>query len=69
MDRNYSKELINNIAPLSDRIVLSFATRSLGSRKKFSVQRGWILKYINENFQVLDDFDVGGERYIVFKDK
>ncbi|MBI2045727.1 hypothetical protein HYT23_06720 [Candidatus Pacearchaeota archaeon] len=65
--RDYSKELLNEIAPLCERIVLSFATRSLGARKKFSVQRGWILKFINENFKVLDDFELGGERYIIFQ--
>lgn len=69
MERNYSKELIKNITPFLDKVVLSFATRSLGSRKKFGVQRNWILKFINENFQIIDDFEMGGERYIVFKDK
>jgi len=64
---NYSKELISEIAPLSDKIVVSFATKSLGSREKFKVKRNWIIDFIAENFQILDNFEVGGERYIAFK--
>ena len=64
--RDYSKDLIKDIAPLCDKIVLSFATKSLGKRKKFAVNRNWIVKFIGENFSILDDFECGGERYILF---
>ena len=67
MQRDYSKKLINEVAPLSDKITLSFATKSLGNRKKFSAQRNWILKFIKENYNILNDFELGGERYIIFK--
>lgn len=63
---NYSKELISEIAKISDKIVVSFATRSLGSREKFKAKRNWIVDFIKENFNVLDDFEIGGERYIAF---
>lgn len=66
---NYSKELISEIAGISDKIVVSFATRSLGSREKFKAKRNWIVDFINENFNILDDFELGGERYLVFKKK
>ncbi len=66
LKENYSKELIKEIAPLADRIVVSFATRSLGSRKKFRARRNWIADFITDNFNVLDDFETGGERYIIF---
>lgn len=65
--RDYSKELLREISPLCDRIVVSFATRSLGARKKFSAQRNWLVNFIKKNFKILDDFEIGGERYIVFK--
>ena len=66
MKRNYSKELLKEITPLCDKIIVSFATRSLGNRKKFSANRNWIVKFISENFEILDDFEIGGERYISF---
>jgi len=69
MQRNYSKELIGKILPFSDKIVLSFATKSLGSRRNFGAQRNWIVKFLEENYTILDDFEFGGERYIVFKHK
>ena len=69
MQRNYSKELLLKIVPLADRTVLSFATRSLGKRSKFSANRNWIVKFINENFSIIDDFELGGERYLIFERK
>ena len=70
IERNYSKKLLEKIVPLVDKVVLSFATRSLDKRSKFSAQRSWIKKFINENFELLEDFEFGGERYLVFqKDK
>ncbi len=67
LKRDYSKDLLTEIVPLCDRLVLSFATKSLGSRKRFGAQRGWILKFIKENFEILDDFEINGERYISFR--
>jgi len=67
--RDYSKELLWELSKLSDRIIISFATKTLGSRKKFSVQRTWITRFISENFEILDDFELGGERYISFENK
>jgi hypothetical protein len=67
LKRNYSKEIIGEIAPLCDKIVLSFATKSMGKRRKFSVNRNWITGFIAEKFEILDDFEIEGERYIVFR--
>jgi len=66
--KNYSKELISELTPLVDKFVLSFATRSLGNRKKFRAKRNWVFDFIKDNFYILDDFEVGGEKYIVFKE-
>lgn len=67
--RNYSKNLLEELSKISDRIIVSFATQSLGSRKKFSAQRSWLLRFIKENFEVLEDFEINGERYISFENK
>lgn len=67
LKKNYSKEFIFEIAHLSDRIVLSFATESMAKRQKFKVKRNWIIDFIKKNFSILDDFEFGGERYIVFR--
>ena len=66
LERNYSKELLLSIAPLVEKVVVSFATESMVSRKKFGAKRSWITNFIEENFKILDDFAIGGERYIVF---
>jgi hypothetical protein len=69
LKRDYSKELLLEIVPLVDRVVVSFATRSMISKKRFFVNRKWILDFISENFDILEDFEIGGERYIVFSRK
>lgn len=66
LERDYSKKLLSEIVPLSDRVVVSFATRSMIKREKFKVKRNWIIDFIRDNFNISDDFMVGGERYIVF---
>ena len=69
LNRNYSKKLIEELSLLVDRIVVSFATESFIKRKRFNVNREWILNFIRERFKIKDDFELGGERYLVFENK
>jgi hypothetical protein len=69
LKRDYSKELLFDITPLADKVVVSFATKSLGNRQAFKVKRNWILDFIKDNFNILDDFEIGGEHYVVFEKK
>lgn len=64
---NYSKEFIYELVPLVDEVVLSFATKTLGNRQNFTFKRNWIFNFIKKNFNIIDDFEIGGERYIIFK--
>ena len=69
LETDYSKKLLLGIAPLCDKIVVSFAKGSMIRKTKFKAKRNWILSFINENFKLMDDFEVGGERYVVFKNR
>jgi len=69
LKRDFSKALLSNIVPLVDRVVVSFATRSLVKRTRFKAQRNWIVDFIKNNFSILDDFELGSERYVVFERK
>lgn len=69
LKRNYSKKLLEEIVPMVDRVVVSFALRSIISRKIFKARRNWIIGFIKDKFKVLDNFELGSERYIVFKKK
>jgi len=69
LKKDYSKKLLSEITPLVDRIVVSFATKSMLKRTRFKVNRKWIIDFIKENFDMLDDFEIGGERYFIFKNK
>lgn len=67
MERDYSKKLLKQIVLLVDLIIISFATRSMIKRKKFKVKRNWIVNFVKENFELIDDFELGGERYLSFR--
>jgi hypothetical protein len=69
LENNYSKKLISTLLPLVDLFVVSFATKSLVKRSSFYANRNWIFSFIRENFKILDDFEVNGERYISFENK
>lgn len=69
LERDYSKKVLLELVPLVNKIVVSFATRSLVARKRFYVKRNWIVNFIQENFNVLGDFENGGERYLIIESK
>ena len=69
LERNYSKKLLKKIIPLADLIVVSFATKSLISRKDFKVKRFWFENFVKENFNLVDDFELGSERYLLIANK
>jgi hypothetical protein len=66
MKRDCSTELILDVARVAERIVLSYPTKSLGNRERFRAKRGWIVEFLKDNFNILDEFEFGGERYIIF---
>ncbi len=66
LKHDYSKKLLSEIVPLVDKVVVSFATRSMIKKRKFKVSRNWITDFIKDSFNLLDDFELGGERYLVF---
>lgn len=69
MKRDYSKKLISELCPLVSKVVVSFPTESMVKRRKFRVSRKWITDYIENSFEILDEFEIGPERFIVFSGK
>jgi hypothetical protein len=67
LERDYSKKLISELVLLIDKMVISFPTKSLGNKTAFKAKRNWIIDFLNKDFNVLDDFELGGERYVSFK--
>lgn len=69
LEKNYSKKLLKEIAPLCDRFVVSFATESMHKREKFRAKRRWLTDFVEKNFKILDDFIERGEKFLVFEKK
>ena len=67
LKRDYSKKLLLEIIPLAEKIVISFATESMVKRRKFHAKRNWIIDFVKERFKIIDDFELGGERYVIFR--
>lgn len=69
VERNYSKKILDELVKISDYAVVSWATKSLVSKKEFKAKRLWLKKFISENFNVLDEFELGSENYVIFENK
>jgi len=69
LKRNYSKKFLGEIVPLVDRVVVSWATKSLISKKGFFATKKWLREFIEKNFKVIDEFEAGIEHYVIFEKK
>lgn len=67
IEKNYSKKLLKGIVPLVDRVVVSFATKSLIAKKSFKVKRFWFENFVKDNFSLKDVFEIGTEKYFILK--
>jgi len=67
LKRNYSKEVLKEVVPMFDRCIVSWATKSLGDRKKIFATKKWLKDFIEKEFKVIDEFEIGGEKYLVFE--
>ena len=65
--RNYSKKLLLEISHLAEKIVVSYATKSLISKKGFYAKRKWLKEFIQENFEIIEEFEGQAENYIIFR--
>ncbi len=68
-ERNFTKRLLKEIVPLVDEVVVSFATESLVKREKFKVKRFWFENFVKREFDLIEIFEIGSEKYFVFKKK
>ena len=50
IEGDYSKKLLKEITPLCEKIIVSFATKSMIKQERFKVNRKWIIDFIKENF-------------------
>jgi hypothetical protein len=69
LKKDYSKKLILEIAPFVKRMIISFATKSMKKRQRFKVNRKWFLEFLTENFKIINDFEIQGERYFIIENK
>ncbi len=67
LEKDFSKKFILEISKECEFIVLSLSTESLSGRKKFEVKRKWIIDFLEDNFEIKDEFVMCGERVLVVR--
>ena len=78
LERDFSKKFISEISKECEKIILTLPMESLGGRKKFMVQRKWLIDFLSskddpggpcKNFEIEKDFKMNGERVIIIRKK
>ncbi len=69
LKRDYSKKVLLELMPFFERGVVSWATKSLVSKKKFHVERKWLKDFLQKEFFIINEFDFGVEHYVLFSKK
>jgi len=69
LKKDYSKEVLNKIIPNVDRVVISWATKSLVSKRKFMANRKWLINFLKEKFNIVSEFETEFEKYIIVTKK
>ena len=68
LERDYSKKFILGIMDIlgkEDRFVVSFSLGSISGKSKFRARRYWLLDFIEDNFEILNDFESKDERFLI----
>ncbi len=67
MEKDFSKKFLSEISPYFELLVISLSMKSLGGGKRFEVSRKWLVDFLKENFDVVKDFEMCGERVLLIK--
>lgn len=68
MERNFSKKLICAVIKKCKFLIITLPLFSLGGRKKFAVDRKWLVDFLIDNFNIEKDFKLFGERILIIKE-
>ncbi len=70
LERNSSKKFLLNIKSRmskKDWLILSLPMVSLSSKSEFKVKRNWLFYFLNEEFSIVEDFRMFGERFVMMQ--
>jgi hypothetical protein len=67
LEKNFSKKFILEVSKGCKVIVLTLPVESLSGKTRFEVNRKWIVDFLEENFEILGDFKLFGERILCLK--
>jgi hypothetical protein len=68
-EKDYSKKLIDGIFGIEgvEKIIIGLPVESISGRKKFNVSRVWLTGFLEEKYNIIDDFLAGYERVLIIR--
>jgi len=69
LEQDSSKKLITVLMKELAYLVITLPTESIGKRKKFRVQRNWMVDFLKEHYTLTEDYETAGERILVITNK
>lgn len=67
LEKDFSKKFIQEIFEECELMVVSWSIESLSGRRKFFTKRRWIMKFLEENYSIENDFEKDGERILILR--
>tara|TARA_Y100000310_G_C20684849_1_gene818316 strand:+ start:648 stop:1406 length:759 start_codon:yes stop_codon:yes gene_type:complete len=68
-EKGFTKKFLLEIMKECELFVLSFPTWSLSGKSKFKVSRDWLWRFVEEEFELLKQFSIHGEKFLIIKNK
>lgn len=67
LQKDFTKIFISEIFKECEFLVISWSVESISGRRKFFTKKKWLLKFLEENFEIVKNFEKYGEHFLVVK--
>ncbi|MAH51363.1 hypothetical protein CMI37_36440 [Candidatus Pacearchaeota archaeon] len=68
-EKDFSKKFLLAVREECEGVVLSYSLKSLSGKEVFQGRRKWLMDFLEENFHVLESFEVSSEKFLILKNK
>ncbi|MFA5484696.1 MAG: hypothetical protein WC260_00360 [Candidatus Pacearchaeota archaeon] len=72
LKKNFSLDFLNHLKSFmkeNDVLIISYSLESISGKNRFRTKRKKLLEFINSEFEILKNFNMYGERFLILKPK